>query len=200
MAYRTTDITNGSQVKFLLGTQADLEPYIKGTAKAANGTFYLTNDSHRLYVGNKEGKVVPVNEGVTTVDNLTLLQSTYATAHPGEFFYVTDGNILCVCAGEQGGQKKFVQINNNTDSYVNKADTTIAASGSVATISQVLTRNDSIAVNDSFNIATAEGIKVSVSEDKKTLTLTGTTNDNFAFTVTPDGTSSTATAVLALTD
>lgn len=200
MAYRTTDITDGSQVKFLLGTQADLEPYIKGTAKAANGTFYLTNDSHRLYVGNKEGKVVPVNEGVTTVDNLTLLQSTYATAHPGEFFYVTDGNILCVCAGEQGGQKKFVQINNNTDSYVNEADTTIAASGSVATISQVLTRNDSIAVNDSFNIATAEGIKVSVSEDKKTLTLTGTTNENFAFTVTSDGTSSTATAVLALTD
>lgn len=200
MAYRTTDINNGSQVKFLLGTQADLEPYIKGTSKAVNGTFYLTNDSHRLYVGNKEGKAVPVNEGVTTVDNLTLLQSTYATAHPGEFFYVTDGNILCVCAGDQDGQKKFVQINNNTDSYVETAKTTIAASGSVATISQVLTRNDSIAVNDSFKIATAEGIKVSVSEDQKTLTLTGTTNDNFAFTVTSDGTSSTATAVLALTD
>lgn len=200
MAYRTTDINNGSQVQFLLGTQADLEPYIKGTSKAVNGTFYLTNDSHRLYVGNKEGKAVPVNEGVTTVDNLTLLQSTYATAHPGEFFYVTDGNILCVCAGDQGGQKKFVQINNNTDSYVETAETTIAASGSVATISQVLTRNDSIAVNDSFKIATAEGIKVSVSEDKKILTLTGTTNDNFAFTVTSDGTSSTATAVLALTD
>lgn len=200
MAYRTTDINNGSQVQFLLGTQADLEPYIKGTSKAVNGTFYLTNDSHRLYVGNKEGKAVPVNEGVTTVDNLTLLQSTYATAHPGEFFYVTDGNILCVCAGDQGGQKKFVQINNNTDSYVETAETTIAASGSVATISQVLTRNDSIAVNDSFKIATAEGIKVSVSEDQKTLTLTGTTNDNFAFTVTSDGTSSTATAVLALTD
>lgn len=200
MAYRTTDINNGSQVQFLLGTQADLEPYIKGTSKAVNGTFYLTNDSHRLYVGNKEGKAVPVNEGVTTVDNLTLLQSTYATAHPGEFFYVTDGNILCVCAGDQGGQKKFVQINNNTDSYVETAETTIAASGSVATISQVLTRNDSIAVNDSFKIATAEGIKVSVSEDKKILTLTGTTNDNFAFTVTSDGTNSTATAVLALTD
>lgn len=200
MAYRTTDINNGSQVQFLLGTQAALEPYIKGTSKAVNGTFYLTNDSHRLYVGNKEGKAVPVNEGVTTVDNLTLLQSTYATAHPGEFFYVTDGNILCVCAGEQGGQKKFVQINNNTDSYVETAETTIAASGSVATISQVLTRNDSIAVNDSFKIATAEGIKVSVSEDKKILTLTGTTNDNFAFTVTSDGTNSTATAVLALTD
>lgn len=200
MAYRTADINNGSQVQFLLGTQADLEPYIKGTSKAVNGTFYLTNDSHRLYVGNKEGKAVPVNEGVTTVDNLTLLQSTYATAHPGEFFYVTDGNILCVCAGDQGGQKKFVQINNNTDSYVETAETTIAASGSVATISQVLTRNDSIAVNDSFKIATAEGIKVSVSEDKKILTLTGTTNDNFAFTVTSDGTNSTATAVLALTD
>lgn len=201
MAYRTTDITDGSQVKFLLGTQADLEPYIKGTTKAANGTFYLTNDSHRLYVGNKDGKAVPVNEGVTTVDNLDLLQSTYATAHPGEFFYVTKGNILCVCAGEESGAKKFVQINNNTDSYVDKATTTISTSGSVATVSQVLHRNDSIEVNDSFKIATAKGIKVSVSEDdNKTLTLTGTTNDNFAFTVTSDGTSSTATAVLALTD
>lgn len=200
MANRTTDINNGSQVKFLLGTQAALEPYIKGTSKAVNGTFYLTNDSHRLYVGNKDGKAVPVNEGVTTVENLTLLQSTYATAHPGEFFYVTEGNILCVCAGEENGSKKFVQINNNTDSYIDKATTTIAASGSVATISQVLHRNDSIEVNDSFKIATAEGIKVSVSTDKKTLTLTGTTNDNFAFTVTSDGINSTATAVLALTD
>ena len=198
MANRTADINNGSQVKFLLGTQADLEPYIKGTSKAVNGTFYLTNDSHRLYVGNKDGKAVPVNEGVTTVENLTLLQTTYATAHPGEFFYITDSNILCVCAGEEDGSKKFVQINNNTDSYVTTADTTISVSGSEATIGQVLTRNDAIKVNDSFKIATAEGIKVSVSEDKKTLTLTGTTNDNFAFTVTSDGAN--ATAVLTLTD
>lgn len=200
MAYRTTDINNGSQVKFLLGTQADLEPYIKGTSKAVNGTFYLTNDSHRLYVGNKEGKAVPVNEGVTTVDNLTLLQSTYATAHPGEFFYVTDGNILCVCAGEEGGSKKFVQINNNTDSYVKEAKTDISVSGSTATFDQSYIRNDNITVSNTFNIATAEGITVTASEDKKTLTITGTTNENFAFTIQSDGASSTATAVLTLTD
>ena len=200
MADRTTDINNGSQVKFLLGTQAALEPYIKGTSKAVNGTFYLTNDSHRLYVGNKDGKAVPVNEGVTTVENLTLLQSTYATAHPGEFFYVTDGNILCVCAGEEGGTKKFVQINNNTDSYVKEAKTEISVSGSTATFNQSYIRNDNITVGNTFNIATAEGITVKASEDKKTLTITGTTNDNFAFTIKSDGASSTATAVLTLTD
>lgn len=200
MADRTTDINNGSQVKFLLGTQAALEPYIKGTSKAVNGTFYLTNDSHRLYVGNKDGKAVPVNEGVTTVENLTLLQSTYATAHPGEFFYVTNGNILCVCAGEEGGTKKFVQINNNTDSYVKEAKTDISVSGSTATFNQSYIRNDNITVGNTFNIATAEGITVAASEDKKTLTITGTTNDNFAFTIKSDGASSTATAVLTLTD
>lgn len=200
MADRTTDINNGSQVKFLLGTQAALEPYIKGTSKAVNGTFYLTNDSHRLYVGNKDGKAVPVNEGVTTVENLTLLQSNYATAHPGEFFYVTNGNILCVCAGEEGGTKKFVQINNNTDSYVKTAKTDISVSGSTATFNQSYIRNDNITVGNTFNIATAEGITVKASEDKQTLTITGTTNDNFAFTIKSDGASSTATAVLTLTD
>lgn len=199
MADRTTDINNGSKVKFLLGTQAALEPYIAGTKTAVNGTFYLTNDSHRLYVGNKDGKAVPVNEGVVTVANLTALQTNYATAHPGEFFYVTDGNILCVCAGlDSTGQKKFVQINNNTNTYVESAKTTISATGSVATVSEAFTRNDGVDVENSFQIATAEGIKVSVSEDKKTLTLTGTTNSNFAFTVT--SANGKATAKLTLTD
>ena len=200
MANRAADIDNGSQVKFLLGTQEALEPYIKGTSKkAVNGTFYLTNDSHRLYVGNKDGKAVPVNEGVTTVANLTLLES-YTTAQPGEFFYVTDSNILCVCASETEGSKRFVQINNNSDHFVNEAKTEISVSGSTAVFDQSYLRTDNVTVGNTFNIATAEGITVAASEDKKTLTITGTTNDNFAFTIKSDGTSSTATAVLTLTD
>ena len=197
--YRKTDINNGSKVKFLLGTQNALEPYIAGTSSAANGTFYLTNDTHRLYVGNKDGKAVPVNEGVITVKTLAELESTYSTAHPGEFFYVTTGNILCVCAGEETtGNKKFVQINNNTDTYVQSAKTEISLADSVATLTQTYIYNQNGETSDTFQIAADGGISVSVTGTK--VTLTGTTNSGLSFDVTSDGVQNTATATLNLTD
>ena len=199
--YRTTDIDNGSKVKFLLGTQEALEPYIAGTTSAVNGTFYLTNDTHRLYVGNNAGKAVPVNEGVTTVQNLTLLESTYSNiAHPGEFFYITDGNILCVCAGlDSAGKKHFVQINNNTDTFVKSATTTITAAESVATLTQKFEYGGGSGdFTDTFQIAAAGGISVSVDGTK--VTLTGTTNKGLGFSVVSDSVAATATATLKLTD
>ena len=101
-------ISAGKNIQFLLGTQANLEKYISGSSTAAEGTFYLTNDTHRLYVGTSLGTAAPVNEGVITVSNLDALQ--HVSAHPGEFYYVKAGNILCVYDGKQ-----WVQINNNTD-------------------------------------------------------------------------------------
>lgn len=198
--YRETDIDNGSKVRFLLGKQSDLEPYITGTG-ATNGTFYLTNDTHRLYIGNNEGKAVPVNEGVTTVQSLTLLESTYSDfAHPGEFFYVTESNILCVCAGlNSAGKKYFVQINNNTDTFVKSATTTITAAESVATLTQTFEYGGGSGdFTDTFQIAAAGGISVSVDGTK--VTLTGTTNKGLGFSVVSDSVAATATATLKLTD
>ena len=63
-------ISAGKNIQFLLGTQANLEKYISGSSTAAEGTFYLTNDTHRLYVGTSLGTAVPVNEGVITVLNI----------------------------------------------------------------------------------------------------------------------------------
>ena len=62
-------VDNGSNVKFLLGTQDALEGYITGSKQASNGTFYLTKDTHRVYVGTKDKVAVPVNEGVISVDD-----------------------------------------------------------------------------------------------------------------------------------
>ena len=112
-------ISAGKNIQFLLGTQANLEKYISGSSTAAEGTFYLTNDTHRLYVGTSLGTAVPVNEGVITVPNLDALKTI--SAHPGEFYYVTNGNILCVYTG-----KEWVQINNNTNTYVKATDTVVS--------------------------------------------------------------------------
>lgn len=166
-------ISAGKNIQFLLGTQANLEKYISGSSTAAEGTFYLTNDTHRLYVGTSLGTAVPVNEGVITVSNLDALKTV--SAHPGEFYYVTNGNILCVYTG-----KEWVQINNNTNTYVKATDTVVSLADQVATITTKYTMNDGTTpISDSWNLAVAEGVKVSIDAATDKVILTGVVNDSF---------------------
>ena len=167
------NISAGKNIQFLLGTQANLEKYISGSSTAIEGTFYLTNDTHRLYVGTSAGTAVPVNEGVITVSNIDALQ--HVSAHPGEFYYVTAGNILCVYDGKQ-----WVQINNNTDTYLAKTDTVVSLADQVATITTKYTMNDGTTdISDSWNLAVAEGVKVSIDAATDKVILTGVVNDSF---------------------
>ena len=167
------NISAGKNIQFLLGTQANLEKYISGSSTAIEGTFYLTNDTHRLYVGTSAGTAVPVNEGVITVSNIDALQ--HVSAHPGEFYYVTAGNILCVYDGKQ-----WVQINNNTDTYLAKTDTVVSLADQVATITTKYTMNDGTTpISDSWNLAVAEGVKVSIDAATDKIILTGVVNDSF---------------------
>lgn len=166
-------ISAGKNIQFLLGTQANLEKYISGSSTAAEGTFYLTNDTHRLYVGTSLGTAVPVNEGVITVPNLDALQNV--SAHPGEFYYVKAGNILCVYDGKQ-----WVQINNNTNTYVKATDTVVSLADKVATITTKYTMNDGTTpISDSWNLAVADGVKVSIDAATDKVILTGVVNDSF---------------------
>lgn len=168
-------INPGGNIKFLLGTQDSLENYIVGKngAVAENGAFYLTNDTHRLYVGTSDGKAVPVNEGVITVQDVSLLPST--NVHAGEFYYATNQNILCVYAGKNAG---WVQINSNTDTYLVSGDTSIELSGNVATLTQSFIQNDNqTAFTDTIEIEVADGIKMAVNGDR--ISLTGVLNKQF---------------------
>ena len=88
-----------AQFSFKRGLQANLP------STGVDGAFYLTTDTHRLYVGQGTD-VVPVNEGVKSVDNVAALPST-ATA--GDFYYAKAENILCVYNGVT-----FVQLNPDT--------------------------------------------------------------------------------------
>ena len=167
------NISAGKNIQFLLGTQANLEKYISGSSTALEGTFYLTNDTHRLYVGTSLGTAVPVNEGVITVSNLDTLKTV--SAHPGEFYYVTNGNILCVYTG-----KEWVQINNNTNTYVKAADTVVSLADQVATITTKYTMNDGTTpISDRWNLAVADGVKVSIDAATDKVILTGVVNDSF---------------------
>ena len=110
MAY--TDFNNNTGISFLHGTQDSLNALIKNGG-AVEGAFYLTKDTHRLYVGRKSNNnsIVPVavNEGVIVVDKLESLPEK-STINAGEFYYISEKNILCIYNGQE-----FVQINPDTD-------------------------------------------------------------------------------------
>lgn len=119
MAY--SDLNNTAKVRFLAGTQASIATLISN-GDAIEGAFYLTNDTHRLYVGRQvSGSTdvipVPVNEGinfVTSVADLpTPTTSTEKVDTAGHFYYASSENVLCVYNGEN-----WVQINPDTDHAV----------------------------------------------------------------------------------
>lgn len=108
-----------ANVGFKLGPQSALDDLlILGTgANATPGSFYLTSDTHRLYIGQEDKSIVPVNEGIITVetlDDLPPVNSANKAAYAGRFYYVTGTtakpvNVLCIFNGDS-----WIQLNPDT--------------------------------------------------------------------------------------
>ena len=179
-----------ANVGFKLGTQAKVDELLKtpGTA-VVEGSFYLTNDTHRLYIGQKanssdaNAQLFAVNEGVITVATINDLPNVSAdngSVYAGRFYYVTAGNILCVHNG-----KAWVQINSNTDTTINEHSVSISAENNVGTITDKITLTDNKEKNASYTITGANGITITGTGTALTLsgdtyTLSGTVANNAA--------------------
>lgn len=158
-----------ANVCFKRGTQAALS-----SATASDGTFYLTTDTHRLYVA-QGNEIVPVNEGVITVANVAALQNIAAdlTANSGlagSFYYATAENVLCVWNG-----KKWVQINPDTNTTNTGLGITLAnvtGNSNVKNVAISVTDSANNSVSDNFNIS--GGGDVEISQSGKTLTVSST--------------------------
>lgn len=181
------NVLKDAKVGFLTGAQSSIDTMLsKGAnAGAKHGYFYLTKDSHRLYIGNSDGSISAVNEGVQTVTYLgdlpTLQTAADKVAYTGRFFYVqykesTAGqvdsniaNILCVYNGSA-----WVQINANTDTHINSNTYTASTSGATATITNAIGSTDGGSVTGKFNIVTAGGLKIAKTAGAtNSITLTG---------------------------
>lgn len=119
----------GKNIQFLQGTQAGLNSKLT-SGGAIEGAFYLTNDTHRLYIGREkeDGKVYPVqvNQGVIEVADETKLPVANKE-NAGQFYYLTDKNVLCISSNA-----KWIQV--NTDIHINTATFGVSAAddGSIA--------------------------------------------------------------------
>lgn len=161
-----------ANVGFKLGTQAKVDALLKtpGTS-VVEGSFYLTSDTHRLYIGQKatasdtNAQLFPVNEGVITVANVADLPTVSESDKPvyaGRFYYVTNGNILCVYNG-----KSWVQINTNTDTVIDSHSYSIDG----GTITDNIHLSNGKTQNATFTVTGANGVQISGTGT--TLTITG---------------------------
>ena len=99
-------------------------------SSAAEGTFYLTSDTNRLYVGKSDQTLAELNRYVSVVANVASLPANPAK---DDFVYITAGNILAVCTNPEAAEvaDKWTQINpdtdTDTDTYLKSASASVTA-------------------------------------------------------------------------
>lgn len=160
-------------IGFKLGLQSAMDIMLanNGTANAAgeHGVFYLTSDTHRLYIGNSDKSISAVNEGVISVENYTDLPSLSTAAdqkaHAGQFYYITSNpaNVLCVASGG-----RWVQINSSVS--VNSFGNTVSANNNVATVTHTIGETNGGSHSSTVQIEGTSGNTVSVTGSKVTIT------------------------------
>jgi len=158
-----------SNVGFKLGTQIAVDNIIKNKTAVTVGSFYLTSDTHRLYIGESDG-LHPVNEGVISVEKIENLPNVTGNedAYAGRFYYIKEDNILCVFNG-----KIWAQI--NSDTYVKNHDFTMVKLDGEnvveidGNIYNYTAGNISHTSNAPFQIEGANGIIASVSTSTRTV-------------------------------
>ena len=93
----------GNAVKFKLGTQASLNA-LKDSQKGWEvGTFYLTSDSSRLYIGQAD-ELALLNKSVEIYDNLSALSSKKTVSTKGDIAYCANENVLAYYNGTTWNQ------------------------------------------------------------------------------------------------
>lgn len=182
-----TSLTD-KKVAFLSGTSTKLAEFLTQShanyGKAVEGTFYLTTDTHQLYIGQKEAgsdNVLPVlvNSGVVTVESVQDLDPV-----TGSLCFVSEGNMLVRYTGSA-----WEQINPNTyyrTSAVSLSKSVDASNNTITLTSSVTDKNqgnvDQTAVTGSVTLTasditsiidTAVSPQVTTESDKIYLSNTG---------------------------
>jgi hypothetical protein len=99
-------------LNFKHGTQASLN----GLTTSDKGTFYLTNDTNRLYIGTGSAPVL-LNQTVNIISGIAALP-TPEEKLLNDFYYCANENVLAVCVTATEDNKtiyKWHQINKNTN-------------------------------------------------------------------------------------
>lgn len=181
----TYDSLLNDKVRFLQGSQADLNKLFVGgenAGKAIEGAFYLTTDSHRLYVGRKDTSIsgdnvfpVQVSPGVSVVADAGSLPSTAAAeAASGDLYYIEDGNILAALKVNNDGTKEWVQVNPKTGVSglsITATDSSVSGSTNQASITFGLQAEGSAYMAAAQPVVLKAGQNIELTTENNTVTI-----------------------------
>lgn len=160
----------GNAVKFKLGTQASLNT-LKDSQKGWEvGTFYLTSDSSRLYIG-QANELALLNKSVEIYDNLAALKAKKTVSTKGDIAYCVTENVLAYYNGTT-----WAQINPDDDTILTTLTQVVSSVDKGVKITTGGTNSDaskSVTAAD-VTITGAKGAKVAMANNKA-LTITGDT-------------------------
>lgn len=158
-----------------------------------DGAFYLTTDTHRLYVGQGTTPVL-LNQTVQFVNSIAELTAKSADwtteelkkAHEHDLYYVLPGagdasntqggNILAVwCYDKTEKKYAWVQINPDHNTFVTDMKQYVSAVNNVATVRTTLTQNDGEAAKAVQFTVTGSGNTIDVNGADGNITLKGDT-------------------------
>lgn len=160
----------GNAVKFKLGTQTSLNK-LKDSQKGWEvGTFYLTSDSSRLYIGQAD-ELALLNKSVEIYDDLTALKAKKTVSTKGDIAYCAKENVLAYYNGTT-----WNQINPDDDTILTALTQVVSSVTDGVKITTSGTNSDSsktVTAAD-VTITGAKGAKVAMANNKA-LTITGDT-------------------------
>lgn len=166
-----------ANVKFLKGTQSNFN----GLTQFTDGAFYLTTDTDRLYFAQSKNECVPLNQFIRTVTKTQFEALTSAQVSQGDYYYITDQNILAI-ADYDGGSLVWTQLNPDTND--NTTFNEINFGGSVddnntVTITETLKEYDAIAAEQTskkivgdLKLKGTNGIALTAENTAKSTTIT----------------------------
>lgn len=172
------------KVMFKLGTQAKIDKMITDKSGYDVGTFYLTKDSDRLYVGQATGlkllnKSVQVVETEAGLESLTASWGTDALSHKDDLAYISGKNILAYFNG-----KGWTQINPDHNDQLQSVLVNVEDATKGAKVTTEVTVGE-IVKSDAVTITGANGAKVESADNGKTVAITG---DTYTMAVNADKT------------
>ena len=188
-------ITAGSNIGFKVGSSTNLKNFKPfGNTDAVEGCFYLTSDTHQLYVGNSDHTLSPVNEGIITVatlDDLPNLTDVSGSSNPsqalqaytGHFYYVISEGVLTVFNGS-----KWVLVNPDTNIHQVKEGFHATASSGIVDLKHTSVDSEGDNYTSGVKFTGAGNISVSVSASPADMSqVTGNTSQSNDPTVTITG-------------
>lgn len=161
----------GNAVKFKLGTQASLNALKNGPAKNWEvGTFYLTSDSSRLYIGQAD-ELALLNKSVEIYDNLNTLKAKTTVSTEGDIAYCVNENVLAYYNGTT-----WNQINPDDDTILTALVQSVSSVTDGVKITTGGTNSDTgkTVTSADVTITGVNGAKVAMASNKA-LTITGDT-------------------------